>query len=190
MNYDEYRYLWPPRPENAIPKEMISFYENRGWIAQLKKNGTCTPIFARGLEVIFKTRHNDDHKQWSPLPGHVHAFQTSSKWNVFVAELIHNKTKGVKNKIYVFDKIVHEGVFLGGMTFAERYKLLSQFKATEDVVVAKNFNSGFSQLMQNLQEDDEGLVFKDPNSVLEICKETSNRKWQVKCRKPHKNYSF
>ena len=125
MKYDEYSYLWPPRPSNAIPYDMLKFYELRKYWAQVKKNGTCTVIFARGNEVIFKTRHNDDdHKMWSPTPEHIRFFQGGDKWNVYCAELLHSKTPHVKNQLYIFDKIVDEGVHLVGTKFEERQLIL------------------------------------------------------------------
>lgn len=30
-------FLFPPRPEKAVPSSLINFYENRGWFAQIKK---------------------------------------------------------------------------------------------------------------------------------------------------------
>ena len=60
MDYTEYSYLYPPRPDAKVPQGMLGFYEKRGWIAQVKKNGTCTVIFAHKDKVIFKTRHGDD----------------------------------------------------------------------------------------------------------------------------------
>lgn len=51
MKYTEYEYLWPPRPERKVPPTTHAFYQKRGYWAQVKKNGTCTVIFARGDEI-------------------------------------------------------------------------------------------------------------------------------------------
>lgn len=126
MKYEAYRYLWPPRPDKAAPAELIGFYERRGWIAQVKKNGTCTVIFARGRDVIFKTRHNDDHKLWSPLPHHVETFTGRPDWNVYVAELLHSKGPQLKNHLYLFDILVSDGVQLTGTPLTERLEILRQ----------------------------------------------------------------
>jgi hypothetical protein len=133
MKYTEYEYLWPPRPEKKVPPTTFGFYQKRGYWAQVKKNGTCTVIFARGKEVIFKTRHNDDHKAWSPQPEHVKFFQSDSDtWNVYVAELLHSKTPHIKNHLYIFDIIVRDGEQLTGMSFADRQvELYSQFPGGE-----------------------------------------------------------
>lgn len=202
MNYSSYSYIYPPRPEVKIPRSTLGFYEQRGYFAQVKKNGTCTVIFAKGNTVIFKTRHADDHKLWTPLPEHSAFFAGESDWNVYVAELLHSKTPHVKNQLYVFDQLVKDGKQLVGTTFGDRQKVLhakwEKWSAESDQVrvgtyvsVAKCFSSGFDKLFDTLKPEDEGLVLKNPCAkLLPGYKSDSNSKWQVKCRVTHKNYSF
>jgi len=203
MDYTEYQYLWPPRPETKIAPTMLGFYQKRGFLAQKKKNGTCTVIFARGNEVIFKTRHNDDHKMWSPQADHIKFFSGSQGWNIFVAELLHSKvTGGPKHELYIHDQLVNDGFSLVGKTFAERQAMLlarfpggksesDQYRIADRITLAKNFAGGFSTLFGQLGAEDEGLVLKDPKAVLRAClKPDSNKGWQVKCRIAHANYSF
>jgi hypothetical protein len=202
MNYAEYQYLWPPRPEQKIARPQLSYYENKGWWAQKKKNGTCTLVFARGAQVIFKTRHNDDHKLWSPKREHISFFAGPKAWNVYVAELLHSKVAGgPKDQLYIFDVLVSNGDYLVGSTFADRQVLLhdrfegkdegDQVRVSPYVTIAKCFDEGFAQMFDNLAPEDEGLVIKNPLAPLKPCyKPDSNAGWQVKCRIPHKNYSF
>jgi len=206
MDYTEFKYLWPPRPETKVARPMLGFYQNLGWYAQKKKNGTCTVIFARGKEVIFKTRHGDendgDHRMWTPNAEHKRFFSGSEGWNVFVAELLHSKVSGgPKDHLYIFDQLVDNGVSLVGQTFDERYQALKarfggesqddHFLLHQHVSLAKCFKSGFEKLYTNLKPEDEGLVLKDPKAKLLPCyRADSNWGWQVKCRIPQANYSF
>ena len=203
MIYQEYQYLYPPRPERKVPPSTIGFYEKRGYLAQVKKNGTCTVIFARGDQVIFKTRHNDDHKAWTPKLEHVKFFQSNStSWSVFVGELLHSKTPHIKDQLYLFDLIVDQGEQLVGSTFLERQKLLyakypngtyegDQQRVHQYVSLAVNFASNFNDVWSRLKVEDEGLVFKKLTGKLEACfKPSSNEGWQCKSRRPHANYSF
>lgn len=202
MTYDEYSYLFPPRPEQKIAKPMLGFYQNRGYLAQKKKNGTCTVIFAKGDKVIFKTRHNDDHKLWTPNEEHVKFFTGSKGWNVFTAELLHSKVSGgPKDELFIFDQLVADGVSLIGSTFGERVEAMKakfggeseddQYRLSKHVVLAKAFKSGFTKLFDTLKKEDEGLVLKDPNAVLKPCiRQDANAAWQVKCRIAAANYSF
>jgi hypothetical protein len=200
--YTKYQYLWVPRPETKIPTSALSFYENRGFWAQTKKNGTCTLVFSNGSDVIFKTRHNDDHKMWSPQKEHNKFFGGRKGWNVYGAELLHSKvTNGPKNELYIFDILVSDGEYLTGETFAARQTLLharwngkhegDQVRITPQITVATCDDTGFLDRFQSLKPEDEGLVLKDPNAKLKPCfKADSNSSWMVKCRIPHKNYSF
>lgn len=202
LRYDSYSYLWAPRPETKIPRTGLSFYENQDWWAQKKKNGTCTLVFAKRNEIIFKTRHNDDHKLWTPEGDHNAFFAGRAKWNVYVAELLHSKVKGgPKNELYIFDQIVKDGVHLVGTTFAERVTSLfeefdgkdegDQIRIAPRITLAKCFNEDFTDMFDHLKPEDEGLVLKNPNAVLKPCfKEGANSSWQVKCRIGHKNYTF
>lgn len=213
MNYDHYEYLWPPRPEQVIPPSTIPLYEAQGWMAQVKKNGTCTVIFTDGEQVIYKTRHNDDHKAWTPKPEHdavFKAFAKNGKWCVLVAELLHSKGVGIKDTFYVFDLLVLDGEYLIDTILVSRLdKLYERFNKisptwyiddamkdhysfTDKIWLAVDFYSGFKQTYDNLTNpEDEGLVFKNPNATLKACvTSSSNSAWQVKCRKATKNYGF
>ena len=202
MDYNDYQYLFPPRPEVKIAKTMLGFYQKRGWHAQKKKNGTCTVIFARGDKVIFKTRHNGDHKLWTPQDDHFHFFKGSDGWNVFAAELLHSKvTGGPKHQLYIFDQLVKNGVSLVGTKFGDR---IADLHATYNgrnegdltriaprISIANSIDTGFVKVFDSLNKEDEGLVLKDPHAVLKACfKADSNKSWQAKCRIPHSNYSF
>ncbi len=202
--YDKYQYLWPPRPEVKIPQTALPFYEGRSFWAQVKKNGTCTVIFTCGNEVIFKTRHNDDHKLWSPEKDHLDFFRTrgGKKWNVYVAELLHSKvTNGPKHELFINDILVSDGEYLTGKTFAERHRLLldrwmgtdegDQVRVDDRITVAHCYNENFAERFKHLKPEDEGLVLKNPNAKLAPCfKANSNTLWQVKCRITTRNYSF
>lgn len=202
MKYEAFQYLYPPRPETRIPQGALSFYEKRGWWAQVKKNGTCTVIFSHGDEVIFMTRHNDEHKAWTAPLEIADFFKGHGSWNVFVAELIHNKVRGIRDQLYLFDQIVLDGEQLVGSTFLERQKQLQTrwnitsgeddlLRVHPNISVAANFSSGFADVFKRLKPEDEGLVLKDPNGILKPCfKEGLNGSWQVKSRITTKNSAF
>lgn len=220
MRYEGYTYLWPPRPAKAIPSGMINFYEKRGWVAQMKKNGTCTVVFVSPEgEITFKTRHNDDHKMWAPTERSQEIFTNlpGKGWYVFVVEVLHNKTSLIKDTVYIFDILVNDGDLLVGKTFTERMDLLKDLfnVRDDDNVVSLGSDSHYvlnshAWLAKTITADltsvwrvanntkpeegapvDEGIVLKNPVAKLEMPgKKTSNSKWQVKCRVGHKNYVF
>lgn len=206
MDYNEYQYLFPPRPEMKIAKENLGFYQKRGYVAQKKKNGTCTVIFAKGDQVIFKTRHPDiedgNHRMWTPQEDHIKFFSGSEGFNVYVAELLHSKvTGGPKHELFIFDQLVSNGISLSGTTFGSRMVNMmkafggeaesDQYRVADRITLAKCFGGGFTKMFETLAPEDEGLVLKDPKAILLPCfKADSNKGWQVKCRIAHSNYSF
>lgn len=220
MNYDNYMYLWPPRPEKAIPMKMLSFYEKRGWVGQMKKNGTCTVLFVLPeKEIIVKTRRNEDHKRWTPTEKSTGIFKTlpGKGWYVFVVEVLHSKTALVKDTVYIFDILVNDGTLLVGTTFIERMELLkelfnihddenvislsnsSHYVLSSNVWLARTIPGNFTQIMRLVNNQaseegapiDEGIVLKNPKARLELpSRQKSNSTWQVKCRISHKNYVF
>ena len=46
-------YYYPPRPENAVMRMSLSAYNNLGWVAQVKKNGTCNLIAVSPDKELF-----------------------------------------------------------------------------------------------------------------------------------------
>lgn len=196
MEYTDYSYLWPPRPDNAIPDNMLHFYEKRGWVGQMKKNGTNTVLFVSpDKEIITKTRHNGDHKAWKQNQSKaLDVFTTlpGDGWYVINCELLHNKTSLVKDTLYIFDIMVADGELLVGKTFLERMEILrdlfgivddenvvslsdtSHYVINAHVWLAKTIEGGFKNIMRiaNQQKPesgapvDEGIVLKNPKARL------------------------
>lgn len=203
--YDKFVYMFPPRPSNAVLPSLISFYENRGWIGQIKKNGSCAVwAVSPDKQFIVMNRHNSPFTNWSLDYANYEAFKAlPDKWFVFAGELLHHKTKNIKDVFYIFDILVNNGEQLIGSKFYERSNILSgmfattveedhSYKISNKLWLAKNYDIGLNNLYNNLLDpSDEGLVLKDPNSLLSPCFHSdSNTNWMVKIRKAHKNYGF
>ena len=129
MLYNTYKYLFPPRPENALSPDSLVFYEKiLKWVFQFKKNGTNTVIFVSPeKEYTIKTRHKTDHKAWS-MTDHIKKELTrlfpEKNWLVLSAELLHSKTVEIKDTIYIHDILVFNNELLVGSTFMQRQKIL------------------------------------------------------------------
>lgn len=206
--YTEATFLYPPRPINKILPELLDFYEKRGYWAQIKKNGTCSILGVSPTgEIYTKTRHGEDHRIWRSSEESLQPFKSraNSKWRIYVVEILDAKTPHIKDSIYIHDIIVNNNEILEGSTFSERQKLLRSIfqyltqggfgydKITEKVWLAQLIKKKFKAIFDSIKNPkvDEGLVLKDPNGKLKpMWREDTNSGWQVKCRKPHKNYSF
>lgn len=187
-------FLYPPRPEHPIMPSMIPSFEQRGFVAQIKKNGTCSivNVDAKGA-CRFYTRHGDTHKAWTPST-ETKNYLSKFKDSTFVFELLHSKGGGVRDTLYFFDVLALKGEDMVGVTFTARMEELRKalVLAPANMSVAEVYTSGLSFLFSSLVDPlDEGLVLKDPKSVLRSCfQEGKNSHWQVKCRRPTKNYGF
>ncbi len=186
-------FLFPPRPETAISPGLIQTFERKGYIGQRKKNGTLQ-VISTGLDcqVIFRTRHNEPNKAWTPteeIKRHFANFPDS----VFVGELLHSKHASVKNTIVLFDVLKYLGASLVGKTLLERLEILrGVHPLLPSVQLIDTYHEGLTGLFHSLSDPlDEGLVLKNPKAVLRDCMRNGlNSGWQVKVRKPHKNFSF
>lgn len=197
------------------PSPKILSVTTKSWASspRQKKNGTCN-VLAVGPDGSIKamTRHETVHKLWTPSAKTAAPFKNLPRqnegWYVFVAELMHSKVAGgTKDTNYIHDILVADGEYLVGKTFEERQAILvglfpdiDQSKSTvsyhvidDNTWLARNYSGALSALYDTVIADPscEGLVLKNPKAKLAMCsRQKSNTDWQVKCRRPHKNYSF
>lgn len=210
VRYDDYRFLYPVRAgtDAKIPSSMLGFYEKRGWVAQVKKNGTSNviavaPPNASGERVLHcSKRDGEPHSMWAPTASSSRAFQNlpGKGWWVFVSELLHSKVEGgPKDTNYLHDCLVADGAYLIGSVYAERYDRLTDafpiigetedsLKVNDHTFILANFMDGFKSLFNSVRDNaaDEGLVLKNPQAALKYCvKEEANKGAQIKCRHRH-----
>jgi len=205
--------MFPPRPEGSVhPDDLLQY---PGWWAQRKFNGTRTVIFIdpEGTATI-KNRHKEDHRAYK-LTGEMREAIRSlplerGTWHVLDGELMHSKTKGLKDRIVVFDILVHDGEYLVGTTVKDRFDLLFYavgepdtyedetgselaLRVNDNLWLAEMFDSDLPDRFRELNALDEieGLVLKDPGGKMQPgVIEKNNTSWLIRCRKPHKNYQY
>jgi hypothetical protein len=208
MDYLNYQYLYPPRPDVPAPVTMLNRMGNNGYISQIKKNGQNSVIaISPDKKIITRNRHNAEHLTWKPDYSKMQPFLNlkGKGWYVFVAELLNSKVAGLRDINYVHDVLVNDGEYLVGYTQAERQMMLHSMFNTRNFAptyshhvidpttwVVREHQSGFRDLFDSLDKpEDEGLVFKNPQTPLQFCnREKSNNAGMLKIRRTHKNYSF
>lgn len=150
--YNDFKYLYPPRPEWVLTYDRIPYWEAQGWIGQYKKNGTNTivglapvghpvpiniPGVIRAHNRIFyaMNRHQEAHRAWQ-LTAHVSGVLAEllprDSITVLVGEIMHSKTPTIKDTIYFHDVIVYGSKQLVGSTYAERQKILERLLPAQD----------------------------------------------------------
>ena len=208
--YLSYRYIFPPRPKNAIPDTELEFWDNGSLIAQPKLNGSNCVIFTNGEKTIVMNRHNQRLTNFNISDNEIKDIYRGEGWMILNGEYM-NKSKSDENnqvfnhKFVIFDILSYNGEYLVGKTFEERIKLLDKlygqvdsekeylFKVTENVYRVKSYVGEFKSLYDKLTPIDmiEGLVMKRKNARLELgTSENNNTKSQLKCRKATKNYKY
>ena len=210
MKYPTYRYIFPPRPKNAIDPEDLDFWDNDSLLAQPKMNGSNCLIFTNGVKSFIMNRHNQRLTNFRLSDSEIKDIYRGEGWLVINGEYL-NKNKSDENnqsfnhKLVIFDILSYNGEYLVGMTFEERIDLLDKlygvtnsekeylYKITENIYRVKSYYVGFSKIFSKLSIIDmiEGLVMKRKNAKLEIgLTELNNVKSQIKCRKITKNYKY
>lgn len=212
MKFENYRYVYPPRPKNAIHSDDLTFWDNGSLIAQPKLNGSNTTIYTNGEQVITMNRHGSRLTNFQISLDEIKSLYrgSSGQWLVINGEYL-NKSKqderGItfNHKLVIFDILVYKSDYLVGQTFQQRVELLDElygqkdcekpylYSISDNVYRVKSFDTGFKSLYDQLTPIDmiEGLVLKRKNAKLEIGNtENNNTKSQLKSRKPNKNYKF
>jgi len=208
--YENYRYLYPPRPKNAIPDTELESYDDGSLIAQPKLNGSNCVIFTNGERFVVMNRHGARLTNFQLNENELKSLYKGTGWMILNGEYL-NKSKSdetgnvFNHKFIIFDILCFDGEYLIGKTFKERIELLDKlfgknssdkdylFNISENIYRVKSYESGFLNLYNKLISIDmiEGLVMKRKNARLEIGNtENNNVKSQIKCRKPTKNYKF
>lgn len=214
--YLRYAYLYPPRPEHAVPIEHIGTYEELGYVAQPKLDGSSCLVFTDGTRAIAMSRHATPFASDPALlkDGTFRALHrgTPGKWTVLVGELMNKSKRDERGRPFsdryvLHDVLVADGVHLVGTTFAERIAILDGMYGTGESDQAGLHGTGHKGVYRvRTHEGDlaglfrgatagaqmyEGIVAKDPSARLEHgMRQKNTRAGQVKVRRTEKNYAY
>jgi hypothetical protein len=184
--------IYPPRAESKVRPVRLPRYDNGSYYGQAKFNGSHAVLTP---EVVYNR-----HKK-------VVNWKVKPFVNAIICGEFMNKGAGYEGFHYlIFDMVEYKEFPLYGTTYEERYNLMQkEFKATDGhkkyayatkwngIGLVKSFDTDFQGLYEDIVKVDilEGLVLKRKNGVLNRClREGDNKGWQLKIRKPTKNYSF
>ena len=219
MKYEQFMYIYPPRPEYKTPSNNLGIYDTGEYLAQPKYNGSACMVFTNGIETHIYNRHKQELSRVSPdIPFHLLA-KDENKWFVYAGEYLNkgkigeNGTKE-KDKFIIWDCLVWSNNYLIGSTLEERLNLLeaiypcnrgqvgtkgmeiyNHLCCTEfdHIYKAPTYLNSFEWLYHDISKTDlyEGLVLKKKESKLSFgFQKLNNHEWQIKCRKETKIYKF
>jgi hypothetical protein len=209
--YLTYRYLYPPRPKNAISPDDLSFWDNGSLICQPKLNGSNASIYTNGQKIIVMNRHGQRLTNVRVSDSEILSlYRGNGGWMILNCEYM-NKSKSdetgqpFNHKFVIFDILCYDGDYLIGKTFEERVNLLDTlydqvdsekdylYSISTNVYRVKSYRDGFKEFFDKYTPIDviEGVVMKRCNAKLEVgSSELNNSKSQIKCRKSTKNYKY
>lgn len=211
---NSFKYIYPPRAATKSPPSGLVTYERMGFIAQPKLNGSCGVLFLDGFGgARLMGRHNNDFARVTIDKVDLKTLHRGAGYMVLVGEYMNKSQKDGNKKLFndtfvIFDIVVYGGKQLIGSTFLERQELIEKLypsyshdKHFDDYIQyvspsvyrVNNFTSNFNSLFGKIVTTQmyEGFVLKRPDGKLENgLREANNTGWQLKIRKPTKNYKY
>jgi hypothetical protein len=188
--------LVPPDPKDPLnpkPDYINSLDASKKYIAEQKWNGDNCLIYTAGpgSSLELWNRHKARLK-YVPTPEMVATIKRWPPNSVINAELVHSKTKTVKNTLIVHSALVWEGKPLIGKTWGDARKLIEGLNYSDNVRLSQIWQSGFWALFLAAEMPViEGIVLKNPLGRLVISTTpVSDVSFMLKIRKPCKKYSF
>ena len=193
MKYEQFRYIYPPRPQRYDPAMLGTL---AGHVGQLKLNGTRTlVVIFPDRKIEFWTRHKTKHKAYSlddAMKSSLLELNLPEGFIIFDGELLHNRSREYKNIIYFFDILVYGNLYLSEFTYAKRRKLLEVVTnptRKNDLALEKNKNIWVAKDYKKLKfafekgrgnSIVEGLVVKNITSKLGYCFYSDKCNWAGK----------
>jgi hypothetical protein len=133
--YLKYEFLFPPRPENSVPRSYIEKPENTlGFLGQPKLQGSCNGIALNGkngrcTQIIADwNRRQEQFDAYHLNIEELKKLYRGNGWMMLYGEYMNKnqydeKGKQWNHKYVIWDILVHNGQYLVGTTTEERYKL-------------------------------------------------------------------
>lgn len=193
-------YWYPNRPV-LIPRtaqEFGQFSESSDWTAEVKKNGSRLVLQKDETGAWrFMNRHHSV-MTYTPSPSVLDELNSLDipPDSQLDGELMHTRTKGVKHRIYFYDVYVLGGKKQRGILEKRRETLcdlipLGLSHVMRSAVYEDDFEGLFDLILESDVDEDEGLVLKKSSGKLKFnAVKSVDVPWQVKVRRPHKNYQF
>lgn len=126
------QYIFPPRPADAIPRDMTSMLGEMGWLAQLKYNDSrCLIKYIPGGKTELWSRHAEKIRNYTVpdwLQEQIDALPTvlglNDGYHLLDGGILDGKHKAIKDTIVIWDILVRDSGHLVGSCYGDRYNLL------------------------------------------------------------------
>ena len=196
----DFKYFFPEKPRLLHIEQPLfdQLSADPRWIAEPKFNGSRLQLHHIDGAFQFWNRH-EQPMAYTPSPEVKEALaglNLKGYW-LFDGELRHNKTKGVRHKIVLYDLFIAGGTLLLGAAFRDRWGILEtllHYNGDYNLLsLPTQHPEGFRQVFEKLTQDDEieGLVIKNLQGQLQLGRGRAvESRWMWKARKPSGRYHF
>jgi len=205
-------YIYPPRPKNKATEDSIPNLLKLGFLPQPKLNGSCAFLSITGIpkETKMMSRHKAPFSNTLLIEkDELNSLHRGTGTMVLTGEYMNKSQKDKNRKVFngkfvIWDILVYEGEHLVGTTYDERHALLLSLydyeyfdgwigKISENTYIDLNVEINVTEAWKEIVQIQmyEGFVFKKKEGKLGLgFNSNNNTGWQVKVRKPTRNYSY
>ena len=220
--FTSFQLFFPPHPATTWnPGELKSLPGFSRYVAQFKYDDWRTMIyFFPDGRIEFYSRKKAKLPRYRPPKSMIESLHNlelaPNAYHVLDGGLLHYKTPRVKDRIVIWDILVHANSLLLGTSFEDRFRLLEKItrhpekwislpypggggelaiarEVARNVWLAPVFESDFSALFEKGRHlpEIEGIVLKDRTAPLErTFQMEENARWMIRARKPRIDYRF
>lgn len=200
------QYIYPPRPKSKIKPTQLDFMETQNlYICQPKFDGDRCVACIENNTVYLGNRHGKwHHSSLFPEIRHQLLVQKLPNSTYLDGELV---KMGNMHHLVLFDVLKISEYLIGVRQIDRLRKLRDLFggfrhsqhlpdaveEISSNVSLAKNGEKGFTKHFRQLVGLPliEGLVLRERDAVLDNWGSSQYEvNWQIRCRRPHKNYRF
>lgn len=205
MTVNPSQYIFPPRTKICFPRNDATFLKGDHWIAQYKYNDSrCLVKLCPDGTIELWNRHAERFRAYRAPPELLQQAQEvfqalgCNTYSILDGGLLDQKHPAIKNKIVIWDIIVHNGTHLLGTTYSQRYSKIFDVskEETQEYIdksgrvfqIGRNITQDVFMPVNNPQADwqnmwedidainryypnnplIEGLVYKNLNGVLQM----------------------
>jgi ATP-dependent DNA ligase len=204
MNITKFTYFHPEKPVlmNIEQESFETMSDDPCWVAEMKYNGQRTCLWVIDGKVEFWGRHGKVLKYDADPDADMVAFLAKKFPKgvfLFDGELRHNKTKGVRDKLVIWDVLIFRDRLLNTEQYWTRRAILEARlgmagdETQNTIKIIKQYHVNFAQVYSGAipSPEIEGLVLKNLHGILNISRTSGqNSNWMFKVRKPSGRYAF
>ena len=206
MKIKKFKYFYPEKPVlmNIEQESFEDMSNDTEWVAELKYNGQRCCLHILDGKVEFWGRHGKKLK-YNDDPDATMVAYLAKKFPrgyfLFDAELRHNKTVGVRDKLVIWDVFIFRDELLNKEQYWTRRAILESrleplgfnIDEKETVKLIEQYPTDFAEVYDRVIKNDEieGLVIKNLRGKFNIGRASaSDSNWMYKVRKPSGRYAF